>query len=163
MLTLIVARAADGAIGRDGDIPWHAPEDLAMFQRETTGGALVMGRHTWESLPVKPLKNRLNIVVSRDTSLAEHVHPDPVAAIAAATAAGYTRIYGIGGAGIYRALVPLAHRLLITQVVLQVPDADTFFPALDDRDWVEVSRRPIRSAAPACTLCEYLSARPQGL
>ncbi len=63
MLTLVVARAKGGAIGRDGDIPWHAPEDLKMFQRETLGGALVMGRRTWESLPVKPLKNRLNIVV----------------------------------------------------------------------------------------------------
>jgi dihydrofolate reductase len=55
MLTLIVARARNGAIGKGNTIPWHAPEDLAAFQRETTGGALIMGRRTWESLPFRPL------------------------------------------------------------------------------------------------------------
>ena len=163
MLTLIVARARNNAIGQDGDIPWHAPEDLAMFKRETTGGALIMGRHTWNSLPVRPLPNRMNCVVSRDDTLAEHVFPDPATAVAAATAQGYTRVYGIGGAAIYAALLPLAHRLLITQVDLDVPDADTFFPALDADGWTEVSRRPLRAADPACTLVEYLAARPQGL
>lgn len=73
MLTLIVARARNSAIGKDNDIPWFAPEDLAMFKRETVGGAMIMGRNTWESLPVKPLKSRLNVVVSRDASLTEHV------------------------------------------------------------------------------------------
>ena len=84
MLTLIVARARDGAIGKDGQklwdeypknaqsafplidaaIPWNVPEDLAAFKRETIGGALIMGRRTWESLPRRPLPDRLNIVVS---------------------------------------------------------------------------------------------------
>ena len=163
MLTLIVARARNGAIGRDGGIPWDAPEDLAMFQRETTGGALVMGRHTWESLPVRPLKNRLNLVVSRDPDLAEHVFDDPLAAVAAARALGRQRIYGIGGAAIYAALLPVAHRLLITEVDLDVPDADTFFPEVDPAGWIEIARRPLREATPACTLTEFLPARPQGL
>ncbi|MEM9422743.1 MAG: dihydrofolate reductase, partial [Pseudomonadota bacterium] len=65
MISLIVGRSTNGAIGRDGDIPWHVPEDLKFFQRETMGGAIIMGRKTWESLPFKPLKNRLNVVVSR--------------------------------------------------------------------------------------------------
>ena len=163
MLTLIVARARDGAIGRNGDIPWQAPEDLAMFQRETTGGALIMGRRTWESLPVKPLKNRLNLVVSRDRDLAEHVHPDPASAVAAAYAAGRSRVYGIGGAAVYAALLPMAHRLLITEVDVTVPDADTHFPALDPAAWVRISDRPLRAADPSCILSEYLSAAPQGL
>src|SRR5690606_3827854 len=81
MLSLVVARARNGAIGKDGAIPWHLPEDLRMFQRETTGGALIMGRRTWESLPVKPLKNRLNCGISRDESLADHVFPDMPAAL----------------------------------------------------------------------------------
>ena len=55
MLTLIVARARNGAIGRKGTIPWEAPEDLAFFQRETLGGAVIMGRATWDSLPKRPL------------------------------------------------------------------------------------------------------------
>ncbi|MGR3416285.1 dihydrofolate reductase [Paracoccus sp. (in: a-proteobacteria)] len=76
MLSLIVARAQDGAIGKDNRIPWHIPQDLRMFQRETTGGALIMGRRTWESLPVRPLKNRLNCVLSRDARVAETSLPD---------------------------------------------------------------------------------------
>ena len=72
MISLVVARAAGGAIGRDGDIPWFVPEDLAAFQRETRGGAVIMGRKTWDSLPVKPLKGRLNIVVTSGGVDAEH-------------------------------------------------------------------------------------------
>lgn len=142
MITLIVARDRNGAIGRDGDIPWHLPGDLKMFQRETTGGAVIMGRATWESLPVKPLKNRLNIVVSRDTSLAEHVVGSVAEAVALARAEGYFRIYGIGGAGIYRELLPLADRLLLTEVETEVEGADTWFPEVDEKDWREIARMP---------------------
>ncbi|MDE0850766.1 dihydrofolate reductase, partial [Yoonia sp.] len=76
MISLIVARAKNSAIGRDGDMPWDLPEDLAMFQRETRGGAVIMGRRTWESLPVafRPLKGRFNVVVSRS----EVAGPDAV-------------------------------------------------------------------------------------
>lgn len=142
MITLIVARDRNGAIGRDGDIPWHLPGDLAMFQRETTGGALIMGRATWESLPVKPLKNRLNIVVSRDRSLAEHVVASVPDAIALARSMGYFRIYGIGGAGIYQEMLPLADRLLLTEVDTAVEDADTWFPPVDESAWREISTLP---------------------
>ncbi|MGR3568543.1 MAG: dihydrofolate reductase, partial [Pseudooceanicola nanhaiensis] len=62
MITLVVARARNGAIGKGNQIPWHIPADLKLFQRETSGSAILMGRNTWESLPVKPLKNRMNIV-----------------------------------------------------------------------------------------------------
>lgn len=143
MLTLIVARARHGAIGRDGDIPWHLPSDLRMFQRETLGGALVMGRATWESLPVKPLSRRLNIVVSRDSKLTDHVVPDVEAALALARAEGYHRVYGIGGAGIYGALLPLANRLMLTEIDLEVPDADTFFPDFDETEWKELGRATV--------------------
>lgn len=156
MLSLIVARARGGAIGRDGDIPWRAPEDLKMFQRETLGGALVMGRRTWESLPVKPLKNRMNLVVSRDKGLTEHVAGSVEDALWMAREAGYSRLYGIGGAGVYEALLPLADRLVVTEVALDVPGADAFFPAFDEAEWREVSRTPLRAADPACTLRELL-------
>ncbi len=139
MITLIAARARNGAIGKDNRIPWHIPEDLALFKRETLGGAIVMGRRTWESLPFKPLKDRLNIVVSRDTTLTEHVVPSVEHAIALAQSQGYFRIYGIGGQGIYEALLPLAHRLLITEVDTVVEDADAFFPEVGE-GWREVSR-----------------------
>jgi dihydrofolate reductase len=143
MITLIAARARNGAIGKDNRIPWHIPEDLALFKRETLGGAIVMGRRTWESLPFKPLKDRLNIVVSRDTTLTEHVVPSVEDAIALAQSQGYFRIYGIGGQGIYEALLPLAHRLLITEVDTVVEDADAFFPDVGE-GWREVWRMELK-------------------
>jgi dihydrofolate reductase len=156
MISLVVARARNGAIGKDGDIPWHAPEDLRMFQRETSGGAVIMGRHTWESLPVKPLKNRLNIVVSRDTSLSEHVCGNVDEAVAFAYGQGYTRVYGIGGARIYAEMLPLAQRLMLTEVDLDVPDADAFLSEIGESAWVEVRRTVLREGDPVCTLRELI-------
>ncbi len=156
MLTLIAARASNGAIGKDNTIPWHAPEDLAFFQRETLGGALVMGRRTWESLPAKPLKGRLNCVVSSSRDIAEHVFADPVAAVAFAQGAGHRRVYGIGGEAIYRRLLPLADRLLITEVDLEIAEADAFFPDFDPAAWREIGRKVLRAGDPACTLRELV-------
>jgi dihydrofolate reductase len=156
MITLIVARARNSAIGKDNDIPWFAPEDLAMFKRETLGGAIIMGRKTWESLPVKPLKSRLNVVVSRDPSLHDHVSPSVQGALDLCRAEGYHRIYGIGGQSIYAALLPFAQRLMVTEVDLEIPDADAFFPSFDENDWSEVTRAPLRDEGPACYLRELI-------
>ncbi|WP_312527160.1 dihydrofolate reductase [Paracoccus sp. (in: a-proteobacteria)] len=155
-LTLIVARDRNGAIGRDNDIPWFAPEDLASFQRETTGGALIMGRRTWESLPVKPLKSRLNCVISRDRTLTEHVFSSPFEAVDFAYASAYRRVYGIGGAEIYRSLLPVADRLLITEVDLAVEGADAFFPDFPAAQWRMIGRVELRAQDPGCVLTEYL-------
>lgn len=159
MITLIVARAENGAIGRNGTIPWHVPEDLKFFQRETLGGALIMGRKTWVSLPVKPLSKRCNIVVSSNLELADVVVPTVAAAVELALDQGYQRIYGIGGAGIYEEMFPLANRLLISEVGIDVPDADTFFPEVDTDTWDAINERTLRSTAPECCLREYLKRR----
>ena len=160
MLSLVVARDRNGAIGRDGDIPWYAPEDLKFFQRETTGAAIIMGRRTWDSLPYRPLKNRLNIVVSSGhPDGAEHVFGSVDAAVEAAYAAGHARVYGIGGAGIYKAMLPLADRLLITEVTLQVEGADTWFPDISQEEWRACARISLREDAPKCELVEYLRLR----
>ncbi|MBI6630061.1 dihydrofolate reductase [Pontibaca salina] len=156
MITLIVARARNGAIGRDGVMPWHLPEDLKFFQRETLGGAVIMGRNTWHSLPVRPLAGRFNIVVSSDPELAEVVVPSITAAIELAHGQGHRRIYGIGGARIYKEMLPLAHRLLISEVDIEIDDADTFFPKVDFTAWDAISVQPLRSDKPACRLHEYL-------
>jgi dihydrofolate reductase len=156
MITLIAARAQNSAIGRDGTMPWHLPEDLAFFQRETLGGAIIMGRHTWESLPYKPLKNRLNLVVTSKECSAELQFTSPQAATDAAFAAGYRRIYGIGGNQIYKMMLPLADRLLLTEVDLVVEDADTFFPDFDQSEWARAGRTEIRGRDPNCTVEEYL-------
>lgn len=156
MLSLIVARARNGAIGRGNTIPWHAPEDLAFFQRETTGGAILMGRNTWDSLPFKPLKNRLNIVItSHGVEGAEHQVTSLTEAIALAEALGHRRIYAIGGARIYAEALSRADRLLITEVDLDVPDADTFFPPIGT-EWRRIGGMVLRAEGPRCTLGEWL-------
>ena len=158
MMTLIVARARNAAIGRNNTIPWHAPEDLAAFQRETLGGAIIMGRNTWDSLPKRPLPRRLNIVVTSrpadDGTDALFLPLDK--AVEQARAAGYLRHYAIGGAGIYRAFLPVADRLLITEVDLDVPDADTFFPDIDPGQWRLNTCLPLRQDAPRCVIHEFL-------
>lgn len=156
MITLIVARAKNGAIGRDGTIPWHLPEDLKSFQRETLGGAIIMGRKTWDSLPMKPLPKRLNIVVSSHPDAADLVAPSVAAAVEVALSQGYNRIYGIGGAGIYKEMLPLANRLLISEVDIDVPDADTFFPDVDLQTWQAINEQPLRLTEPKCFVREYL-------
>jgi dihydrofolate reductase len=159
MLTLIVARARNHAIGKGNDIPWHAPEDLKMFQRETLGGAVIMGRRTWESLPFKPLKNRLNVVVSRDTSLTDIVCGSVREAVQTCYAQGYNRVYGIGGETIYRDLLPLADRLMLTEVDLEIAEADAFFPEFDEAAWEEVATYDVRAADPTCRLRELIRKR----
>ncbi len=159
MISLIVARDRNGAIGKDNDIPWHAPEDLKFFKRETLGGAVVMGRNTWESLPFKPLKNRLNIVVTSQSDIAENCCGSVAEAIELAQSEGYQRIYGMGGAGIYRAMLPLADRLLVTEVALTVQDPDTYFPEFGEDEWELRTRYELRSENPACIAHEYLRRR----
>jgi dihydrofolate reductase len=156
MITLIVARARNGAIGRDGAIPWDVPEDLKSFQRETLSGALIMGRNTWESLPLKPLQKRLNIVVSSHSEIADNVSTSVTAAVELAYSRGYQRIYGIGGAKIYDEMLPIADRLLISEVDIDVIDADTFFPPVDLSEWSKVCGRTLRISNPNCSLHEYL-------
>lgn len=155
MLSLVVARARNGAIGRGKTIPWHAPEDLAFFQRETTGGAVIMGRNTWESLPFKPLKNRLNIVITSRGVGAEHEVTSLAAAIDLAHAMGHRRLYAIGGARVYAEALPMAHRLLVTEVELDVPDADTFFPSFGE-GWRRIGGHVLREDGPRCVVGEWV-------
>lgn len=156
MITLIAARAKNGAIGKDNTIPWFAPEDLKFFQRETYGGAIIMGRNTWDSLPFKPLKNLLNLVITSRGCGAEHEFTSLEAAITFAENQGYRRIYGIGGNLIYKTLLPMADRLLLTEVDLTVQDADTFFPTFDMAEWQHKGGTEIRADAPKCVVDEYL-------
>lgn len=160
MLSLIVARDRNGAIGKDGDIPWYAPEDLKFFKRETLGGVLVMGRRTWESLPVKPLPERLNLVVTSRSDLGAHSFPGPERAVAFAYASGHRRVYGIGGESIFAALLPEADRLLVTEVDLEVEGADAFMPEFDPAAWRLTGEHELREAGPRCVLHEYLRRVP---
>ncbi|SIN81220.1 dihydrofolate reductase [Vannielia litorea] len=156
MLSLVVARDRNGAIGKEGDIPWRAPEDLKFFKRETLGGAVIMGRKTWESLPFRPLPDRLNLVVTSRTDLGVHSFHKPQTALDFAHEAGHRRVYGIGGEGIFKAFMPLADRLLITEVGLEVAGADAFMPAFDEAEWRLAGEHVLREDAPRCVLREWL-------
>lgn len=166
MLTLIAARDRNGAIGRANTIPWHVPEDFAFFKRETTGGAIIMGRRTWDSLPRRPLPDRLNIVVSRQVRGMSDgaVFTDLDQALPLARDHGHDRIYCIGGAEIYRQMMAMADRVLLSTVDLRITDADAFFPPLAPAEWDLTSRRHLRTEAPSCIVEEYrrASAAPEG-
>ncbi len=143
-ITLVVARATNGVIGRDGGLPWHLSEDLKHFKRLTIGKPVIMGRKTFESIG-KPLPGRHNIVVTRQPDWrANGVTPAPnlAEAVVAAGLDPRTRapeIMVIGGGEIYAQALPLAGRIQLTEVHAEVA-GDTRFPALDPAQWRETAR-----------------------
>ena len=137
---MVWAQARDGVIGADGRLPWHLPEDLALFRELTMGGTVVMGRRTWESLPerFRPLPGRTNVVLTTDRNWsAEGAHP--VASVEQVLAE-HESFWVIGGGAVYVAFLPHADRLVVTDVDLAV-DGDTWAPVPDD-SWRLVSRTP---------------------
>ncbi len=144
LITLIVAVADSGVIGRDNTLPWHLPEDLKRFKRLTMGKPIVMGRKTFESIG-KPLPGRQNIVVTRDTNYRREGVTVVHDAEAALRAAGpVAEVMVIGGAELFRALLPRAGRIHLTRVHGNI-EGDVMWPALDDREW-QVVEREIHSA-----------------
>jgi dihydrofolate reductase len=138
MLSLIVAIAKNRVIGFENKMPWHLPAELAYFKRVTMGHPIIMGRKTFESIG-RPLPGRRNIVVSRDRAYAA-AGVDVVHSLDAATAACKNEnAFIIGGATLYAEALPKVDRLYITEIDAS-PDGDTFFPALDGREWKETSR-----------------------
>jgi dihydrofolate reductase len=139
VITLIVAVADNGVIGRDNALPWHLPDDLKRFKRLTLGKPVVMGRRTFDSIG-KPLPGRQNIVVTRDTNYRREGVTVVHAADAALRAAGAApEVMVIGGAELFRALLPRAGRVHLTRVHGSI-DGDVMWPALDDREWRVVER-----------------------
>lgn len=140
----IWAQARGGAIGRGGSMPWHLPEDLAYFRRSTLGDPVIMGRRTWESLPEKfrPLPGRQNVVVTRDRTFVApgatlaYSLEEAIAAVAAdapshsEVSEREERVWIMGGGELYRASMPLADDLLVTEIDVEVADADTFAPEI---------------------------------
>ena len=139
-IVFVLARAKNGVIGRDGDLPWRLPADLKHFKALTQGAPMLMGRKTFESLPGL-LPGRRHIVLTRDPDWradgAEVVH-DVAAAVAAAGDA--ERLSVVGGAEIYALLLSYADRVELTEVD-DAPDGDTVVPAFDPTVWREEARR----------------------
>jgi dihydrofolate reductase len=144
-LSIIVATDRKNGIGIRNTLPWRLPEDLAFFKRTTTGHPVIMGRKTFESIG-RPLPNRRNIVVTRDagwrTDGAETAH----SVEQAIALAGEEEIFVIGGAQIYREILPHVHRLIVTEIDADF-ECDAFFPAIDPALWKETGRETHRSEA----------------
>ena len=147
-VTLVVASARNGVIGRDNTLPWRLPEDLKHFKATTLGHAMVMGRRTFESIG-RALPGRRTIVVTRDPAWrhdgcerAESLEQ----AIALAGTAGADasiatdEVFVVGGAELFAGALPIADRIVLTEIAVDV-DGDTFFPAPDPARWRVASRR----------------------
>lgn len=140
LVSVIVAVGRNGVIGDGTTMPWHIPEDLRYFKRTTMGHPMIMGRRTFESMGVLP--GRRSIVVTRRP---EWSHPGAETAHSVAEAlalAGPTdEVFVVGGGELYRAALPYAARLLVTEVD-QSPAGSVTFPEVDPAEWREVSREP---------------------
>jgi len=140
IISLVVAMADNGVIGKDGRLPWRIREDMRRFKALTVGKPCIMGRRTWDSLPKKPLPQRPNVVVTRDRDFradgAVVVHSLDEALLRAGDAA---EICVIGGAEIYKAALPRAGRIHLTQVHADV-EGDTHLAPFDCENWSETWR-----------------------
>lgn len=149
ILSMIVATADNNIIGKDNDMPWQLPADLAYFKKVTLGKPIIMGRKTYESIG-RPLPGRRNIVISRDESYipqgkgAEGI--DTVTSVAQAIALvdgsdgteAVDEIMVIGGGAIYKHCLATAQRLYVTHINAAI-DGDTKFPDYDDGSWTKIS------------------------
>jgi dihydrofolate reductase len=139
-VVMVAAVAANGVIGRGGDIPWSLPEDLRHFRATTRGNTVLMGRRTYESIG-HPLPYRTNVVVTRDP----HWAADGVF-VAHSVAEGVEQaqafegdVMVIGGGQVYADALDLADTQVLTEVH-QSPEGDTFYPDFDRREWRETRR-----------------------
>jgi dihydrofolate reductase len=137
---MVWAQARGGVIGVDGALPWHLPEDSALFRRVTMGSTVVMGRRTWESLPerFRPLPGRVNVVLTSDRGWSAD------GAVTAASVdevlAEHRDFWVIGGEAVYAAFLPHAQRLVVTDVDVEIA-GDTWAPVLDEA-WTRTARTP---------------------
>ncbi|MGB5305891.1 MAG: type 3 dihydrofolate reductase [Gammaproteobacteria bacterium] len=138
-ISIIVAMARNRTIGRDNSLPWRLPADLKHFRRTTMGKPILMGRKTWESIG-RPLPGRINIVMTRDPDYTAPgcivVHTIEAALQAAAQ---HDEIMVIGGAELYKQVLPRAVTIYMTLIHDEIP-GDTFFPELEGDEWLEVGR-----------------------
>lgn len=148
-IVLIVARADNGVIGKDGKLPWHLPADLRHFKTLTQDAPMIMGRKTFESLPGL-LPGRRHIVLTRNGQWEEDGAETATSMKAALTLANAPRVSIIGGAQIYSLFLDRADRIEITHVHTTVA-GDTYFPDIDPALWVESKRSsyPVDGERPA--------------
>ncbi len=147
-ISLVVAIAENNAIGNHGDLLWHLPKDMKRFKEITWGHYVLMGRKTFKSIPEKfrPLPGRPNIVLTNSTRNFEGCFTvaSIVDAIAIAKQNGESELMVIGGGKIYEQLLPMADKIYLT-IVHHTFEADTFFPAIDNEEWIAETKEFIHS------------------
>ncbi len=146
-IALVVARAKNGVIGRDGTLPWRLRSDMQLFKATTLGKPILMGRKTWDSLPRKPLPGRLNLVLSRDPTfeaagavISENLTEALDIAREQAEEDGASEVCVIGGVALFELSLSKAKRIYLTEVDAE-PEGDAHLPAFDETQWSEVSRQ----------------------
>ena len=147
-ISIIVAIAKNYAIGKDNELLWHISEDLRRFKRITSGHQVIMGKKTYESLPVRPLKNRTNIVITDDPN---EMFEGCVTVNSIDQALDHCNdreeSFVIGGGSVYRQFLPFVNKLYLTWVEKEF-DADTFFPEIDFSEWKLVEKEEHFSESP---------------
>ncbi|TFV97893.1 dihydrofolate reductase [Algoriphagus kandeliae] len=141
-ILIIAAKAKNNVIGKNNELVWRLPEDFKRFKALTTGHYLLMGRKTFESLG-KPLPNRIHLVISRDKNYqvpeGHFVFQNIEDAFTFCNKLEVDKLFVIGGGEIYKQTLPLADKLILTEVEAS-PDGDTYFPEFDPTNWKEVFR-----------------------
>jgi dihydrofolate reductase len=134
MISIIVAVAKGGAIGKEGKMPWKIPGEQRQFKDLTTGHVVVMGRTSYEEIG-HPLPNRTNIVVSKTKVFSEENLYTVKSLKEAIERAGQEEIFIAGGAELFQEALPLANKIYMTYVDMEVPDADRFFPIFHEEEY----------------------------
>ncbi|WIM38528.1 dihydrofolate reductase [Paenibacillus sp. PK4536] len=138
-ITMIWAQASNGVIGKDNDLPWRLPRDMAYFKQQTQHKTVVMGRKTWESFGGKPLPNRRNIIITRSQEFTATDAEVVYSVEEAIQLAGQdNELMVIGGSTIYEQFLQYADRLLITKIDHDFA-GDTYFPEVDWSQWQQAS------------------------
>jgi dihydrofolate reductase len=157
-IVLIAAVDINLAIGKEGKIPWDIKEDLKFFRQNTENTAIVMGRATYDSIG-RPLPKRKNIVMTRSIQGRDGVVEVSSSQEAINEATSYSeKVNIIGGEYIYKEFLPLATKLLITEIELEVDSADAFFPKWDSNIWKEISRQKSSENGINFSFVEYVKA-----
>jgi len=137
IISAIVAMSSNRVIGREGDLPWHLPRDMKYFKAMTMGHHVIMGRNNFASMDYRPLRGRVNIVLTRDpyfiTSSALVMHSIEEA-LSYAKDAGETEAFIIGGGEIYKQSMHLLDKIYLTEVITEL-SGDTYFPEIDPDEW----------------------------
>lgn len=139
IVSIVVAIADNHAIGKDNKLLWHLPKDLKHFKEITTGGTVIMGRKTYDSVG-RPLPNRRNIIVTRQSITIEGCEVVNSVEAALALCANDAEVFIVGGAEIYRQAMHLTDRIYLT-IVHDNFEADTYFPEIEENIWKETERQ----------------------